>query len=78
MARVTAKSKVAGFCAAQWPGFTPPLTHHTDSKSGAKVLQFGQFLHRGLRQALPKNLTRHVLTGSRSGALLKKQAVLGL
>jgi hypothetical protein len=26
VARVTPKSKVAGFCAAQWPDFTPPLT----------------------------------------------------
>ncbi|MDP1667578.1 hypothetical protein, partial [Phaeovulum sp.] len=26
VAHATPKSKVAGFCAALWPGFTPPLT----------------------------------------------------
>ena len=26
MARVAPKPEVAGYCAAQWPDFTPPLT----------------------------------------------------
>jgi hypothetical protein len=37
VARVTPKSKVADFCAAQWPDFTPPLTGMAKIKEFCRI-----------------------------------------